>query len=164
MLGKCYQPNPDNHADVNKQLYDDFRMVPWMTYRSVFPEMSSDDGSKYISDTGWGCMVRVGQMMAAQSLIKHSKVKTKEEIKNILKLFDDFDNQQMFSIQNIVRMARQEYELEPGKWYNPSQISYILSDLFLAKKGPEWKNLKFFILNNATLFYDQIVFKMTGCK
>lgn len=81
MLGKCYQANPDNHSEVNKQIYEDFKIIPWMTYRSVFPEMSADDGGKYISDTGWGCMVRVGQMMAAQALIKHSKVKTKEEIK-----------------------------------------------------------------------------------
>ena len=57
-------------------------------------------------------------------------MKTKEQIKQILALFDDYDEKQIFSIQNISKMAREEYDLLPGKWYNPTQIAFILSDLY----------------------------------
>lgn len=57
----------------------------------------------------------------------------------ILKYFNDYDSNQMFSIQNISKMAREEYELPPGKWYNPSQISYILSDLYKYEQTNPYK-------------------------
>ena len=67
----------------------------------------------------------------------------------------------MFSIQNIAKMAREEYELPPGKWYNPSQIAYILSDLFkYEERNPYRDSLDIVVLNNGTLFYDQIIFRM----
>lgn len=100
-----------------------------MTYRAIFPEMDSSNRN-YVTDTGWGCMVRVGQMLMAQTLIRHLKINRKEDMHPILKLFSDYDKKEMFSIQNISQMAREEYELPPGKWFNPSQISYILSDLY----------------------------------
>jgi cysteine protease ATG4 len=47
-----------------------------MTYRAIFPEMDARS-KNYVTDTGWGCMVRVGQMLMAQTLKKHLKIKTK---------------------------------------------------------------------------------------
>lgn len=76
-----------------------------MTYRAIFPEMDSDKRN-YVTDTGWGCMVRVGQMMVAQTLRRHLKITNREGMEEILKLFDDYDQTKMFSIQNISKMAR----------------------------------------------------------
>lgn len=41
------------------------RTYPWMSYRSDFKEINN-----YTSDSGWGWMVRVGQMMIAYTLIQ----------------------------------------------------------------------------------------------
>lgn len=35
--GHAYEPRPDNLSEVNKAIYEEFRRVPWMTYRSTFP-------------------------------------------------------------------------------------------------------------------------------
>lgn len=40
----------------------------WITYRSNFPELME---SNHISDTGWGCMIRVGQMLLASALRRY---------------------------------------------------------------------------------------------
>lgn len=74
-------------------------------------------------------MVRVGQMMFAQVIKHHRKVTSRADILNILSLFSDFDRDQPFSIHRIARLARIEYGLKPGDWYNPSQIAFILGQL-----------------------------------
>lgn len=43
----------------------------WITYRKDFPELVE---SKHISDTGWGCMIRVGQMLLASALKKYQSL------------------------------------------------------------------------------------------
>lgn len=40
----------------------------WLTYRKNFPSLFE---STHISDTGWGCMIRVGQMLLASALRKY---------------------------------------------------------------------------------------------
>jgi len=74
-------------------------------------------------------MVRVGQMLFAEVIKHHLKRTLKSEILNILTFFSDFDKTQPFSIHKIARIARIEYGLKPGDWYNPSQISFILAEL-----------------------------------
>lgn len=49
------------------------KKFPWISYRSDFNEING-----HTSDSGWGCMIRTGQMMMAYT---HIKVKL-EEYKN----------------------------------------------------------------------------------
>jgi cysteine protease ATG4 len=93
-----------------------------MTYRKNIDPLFN---SKYVSDTGWGCMIRVGQMVLAQVLKKLLKDETNEKvicyfIDNIHK--SDIKNQGLFSIQNIAEAAYLDFNLKAGEWYKPTHI------------------------------------------
>lgn len=71
-----------------KEFLDDFESKLWMTYRSNFPVIKKSDDPKasasmsftvrlrsqldqggFTSDTGWGCMIRSGQSVLANTLV-----------------------------------------------------------------------------------------------
>lgn len=80
LLGREFSANPATVKEVNKQLAQTFKEIIWITYRSGFPELLKDIGcdSSFVTDTGWGCMIRVGQMLFAEILKSHLKPATKE--------------------------------------------------------------------------------------
>ena len=53
----------------------------------------------------------------------------------------------------------------PGTWYNPSQIIFIIKELFeRSPDNPYRQSLGIVVMNNATLFFDQIIKKMANLK
>lgn len=75
---------------------------------------------------------------------------------SIINLFNDFDKSQPFSIHSISKLARREYGILPGDWYNPSQISHLLS-LLNQQYLEEKLKLSFLVFNSGNLFFDQII-------
>lgn len=63
------QFNPKTHLT---KLIKYLNIIILMTYRSNFkPIINSINQSKYVSDCGWGCMVRSGQMMLAKAILDY---------------------------------------------------------------------------------------------
>ena len=44
-----------------------FNSMFWFTYRNRFPALR---GSELTSDMGWGCMIRTGQMLVSNAILK----------------------------------------------------------------------------------------------
>lgn len=85
------------------------------------------------SDTGWGCMMRSGQMLLAHGFLTHylgrtfrlpATDRTKGMYEIILKWFQDAD-QCPYSIHRIAR-AGTFFGKKVGEWFGPSTISYVI--------------------------------------
>jgi len=111
----------------------------WLTYRSGFPAITP---TNLTSDTGWGCMLRSGQMMLAQALLHHHLRRdwrmrrdrpTPRWYALILRLFEDHPAA-MFSIHRIAQVGRQ-YHRNIGQWFGPDTICKVLRHIWAANEG-----------------------------
>lgn len=103
MLGKGY-PNLD-------QTYiKDIKELIWCTYRSGFEPI---EGTSFSSDSGWGCMIRTGQMIVAEALKK-----LQYPLDRIVSLFQDV-NAASLSLHKIAALG-QELGKDIGQWHTPS--------------------------------------------
>jgi len=140
----------------------------WMSYRRGFMSL---EHTKKESDNGWGCMLRSGQMLMAQTLVKHCigtdwlkhapngandmlSVLSKEQLdtlKIIAGLFVDHP-QCPFSIHNITRLGM-KYGVPIGSWFSPTPISLCLRDIVCSV---EPSNLTCLVAQNCVVYLDEI--------
>ncbi|KAK0334766.1 Cysteine protease atg4 [Friedmanniomyces endolithicus] len=132
---------------------DDMEARIWLSYRSGFPPIArSNDPSVssamsfstklrnlgaqggFTSDTGWGCMIRSGQSLLANSLAllqlgRDWRVGQREqEHMELLSLFADTP-EAPFSIHKFVEHGAQACGKHPGEWFGPSATARSLQAL-----------------------------------
>ena len=135
LLGIKYDINSEKEY---KKFIRDFRSHILMSYRYNFIKLVP---SLLTSDIGWGCMIRSGQMILAESLLRNKlgrewrfenlngEKNYSLAHKSILEYFLDIPNiVSYFSIHNIIQIGL-KYNMKPGDWYGPETISYVLRDL-----------------------------------
>ncbi|KAG7434197.1 Cysteine protease atg4 [Fusarium oxysporum] len=132
----------------------DFESRIWMTYRSEFdpiprstnPQATSSlslsmrlksqlgDQSPFSSDSGWGCMIRSGQSLLANTIAlvrlgrDWRQGQSLEEECRILKDFAD-DPRAPYSIHSFVRHGASACGKYPGEWFGPSATARCIQAL-----------------------------------
>ena len=73
----------------HERLLNKLKNIPWFSYRKDFDQIKEKDNI-YTSDAGWGCMLRVSQMIFAQGLCKiYSITKLNDFINQYISYFYD---------------------------------------------------------------------------
>ncbi|CAF1360784.1 unnamed protein product, partial [Didymodactylos carnosus] len=143
--------NEQSLSDTNSELYilgikyttpndacaisDDILSRYWFTYRTNFAPIGGPSGPT--KDTGWGCMMRCGQMMLAEAYLRfflpagryfrwHPN-STDKSYWEILNMFIDRKHAS-YSIHQIAQMGTSEGK-EIGQWFGPNTIAQVLKRL-----------------------------------
>lgn len=106
---------------IDQKLNEFIANICWFSYRRGFKQIivehkdrNKDNKKKkdivINCDTGWGCMLRCGQMMLFEVL---QKVNTNTRFEVLLDMFSENSGNELapFSIRNIVRSAYEEFDL-----------------------------------------------------
>ncbi|KAI8095781.1 hypothetical protein BDF21DRAFT_435864 [Thamnidium elegans] len=113
--------------------YDDFVSRLWMTYRHNYPPIRP---SNHKTDIGWGCMLRSGQSLLANTLLIHflsrdwrrqkqDQNSYKQYIKILHWFLDELSPRAPFSIHRIALLGKQLGK-NIGEWFGPSNISQVI--------------------------------------
>lgn len=172
ILGKEYHlANPDSKDKRKEEFQKDFTKIIWMTYRKGFPKLNYfllEDGESYVSDSGWGCMIRSCQMVLAQALRRN--MESKYVIKNkmdeqILTWFLDCETEAEkapYSIQTISKTIQNKFGSKPGCWLKPSTVLLSLDEIqqTFGEFGDSELNIEVFL--EGTIYINQALRKVTG--
>ncbi|KAL5279547.1 ATG4A family protein [Megaselia abdita] len=127
ILGKNY-----NSIQELDQIRRDIQSKLWCTYRRGFVPLGD---AQLTTDKGWGCMLRCGQMVLAQSLIDLHlgrdwfwSVETRDS--TYLKIINRFEDQRKsyFSLHQIALMGDSE-DKRVGEWFSPNTVAQVLKKL-----------------------------------
>jgi cysteine protease ATG4 len=146
--------DPTQYGNWPSAFLDDFESRVWMTYRSGFAPIQKSQDPKatgamsfrvrmqnlaspgFTSDAGFGCMIRSGQCILANTLQilrlgrewRWQEHETDKEHSDILSLFAD-DPQAPFSIHRFVNHGAAVCGKYPGEWFGPSAAARCIQDL-----------------------------------
>ncbi|KAK6195607.1 hypothetical protein SNE40_000999 [Patella caerulea] len=128
----------------------------WFTYRRNFAAIG---GNGPINDTGWGCMLRCGQMMLAQALIlRHlgRKWRWNPQVYDqiywkVLSMFQD-KKSSYYSIHQIASMGDSEGKAV-GQWFGPNTIAQVLKKISVYD---EWSNIVVHVAMDNTVIESDI--------
>lgn len=152
ILGRKYSVLTEKDA-----ILSDVASRLWFTYRRNFPAIG---GTGPTSDTGWGCMLRCGQMIFAQALLcRHlgrdwrwaRRQRQPDSYFGVLGAFVDRKDS-CYSIHQIAQMGVGEGK-SIGQWYGPNTVAQVLKKLAAFDT---WSALAVHIAMDNTVVMEEI--------
>jgi len=149
---------------LNKAIEQALEKIIWFSYRKNFPILKpKTDKTSYVSDTGWGCSIRVGQMLFAEVLKRHLKMKDKPE--KIISFFADCEADPVvspFGIQQITIASAVLFNLNPGDWFKFTHVLLIFENLYHNFANETIPELEFMMFSDGIIFINQIYEKVSS--
>ena len=140
MLGKRFRYGSQSYF---KEAFED---IIWVTYRENFRTV---DSTRLLnSDVGWGCTIRVGQMMLLSVLKRHLGMNNLELIPKI----QENCLSAPYSLHKVIDIGK-TIGKKPGDWYSPSGIGYVITKLL---EESSVKGLKCYMSMNCAIYRDAI--------
>ena len=135
--GKCYERS---QFEFFKRDY--FSHILF-SYKKNFEPI---DNTNITNDSGWGCMLRCGQMILYQGI--QMLFDTKQT--DLMKYFDD-KNGISFSLHNLCRIKK-KFNIEIDSWIGPNTMCYLLYESI--EKSDYKDKINMLIFNNNMIIRD----------
>ena len=194
LLGKEYEisTNGKENPDQTAQLRRDFSNIIWFSYRKNFPKLNHKLlplAESFVSDTGWGCMIRVCQMIFAECLkryqltrdtrgidesgqkrscVKMAQVIDENDMENLnYKIISWFLDSEIdptiapFSIQTLSVYLQERFKLKPGIWLKPSSVLFVLQEIQQDLGRSLVPNLQMEVYLESTIYVVEALKKVT---
>ncbi|CDW56356.1 Leucine rich repeat containing protein 6 [Trichuris trichiura] len=146
----------------------DFSSRIWLSYRFGFERIA---GTHMTSDCGWGCTLRSGQMLLAETLMRHylnedrwrpltnceSAEQHEEKLyRSIVAEFADC-KEAAFSIHKLVELSRRLFDKKPGSRHGPASTSLLLQAAVEESNIPSLPNtLAVYVVRDGVLLIDEL--------
>jgi cysteine protease ATG4 len=163
-----WKEDPEGAQLVNESFMDDFRTRAWITYRRDFPPLiDKDDRDTGIrSDAGWGCSIRVTQMLLAQCLVSlyfprewRLSASTKDELelyKRIISLFRDLPETPL-SIHRLVHAGHMIFNKRPSEWFGPTTGAKAAMNVYNSNPREERLECSVICFDSGELYISEVV-------
>ncbi|KAJ5242251.1 uncharacterized protein N7469_000578 [Penicillium citrinum] len=173
----CYTHGASSELTDNRPGEDDMDDIPIKLYshpRNKTPEATSSmtlgvrlrsqlmDSQGFTSDTGWGCMIRSGQSLLANTLSMIQlgrdwrRGSSPEEESKLLAMFADHPDSP-FSVHRFVQRGAESCGKYPGEWFGPSATARCIQLLSHECESPK---LRVYITNNTSDVYEDEVARL----
>lgn len=155
LLGQLLRPNPALRDDVIEEILK----LPWCTYRSHFRPITRLEAGKvvkvYTSDQGWGCTLRVGQMVLLAALSKHLGIPYSENRFMYAAMICENLENSGFSLHNMVEIGRRCLQRTPGDWCSAGTVSHILR--YLIRETVFFPDFTVSVAMDGAIFRDEVL-------
>ena len=150
LLGEIFETKIDKKTSFFR-FKKKFHNLIWVSYRNDFrPLINTKKNKSYTSDVGWGCTIRVGQMLLLNTLKIHFNL-TPSYYCELLKTIEENLIAAPYSIHNIIQLGGQTKLA--GEWFSPIEICNSLKKVL---KISPCKNFKMIICMDSMIFKDEI--------
>uniref|UniRef100_A0A5S6Q735 Cysteine protease n=1 Tax=Trichuris muris TaxID=70415 RepID=A0A5S6Q735_TRIMR len=145
----------------------DFSNLVWLSYRFGFECIA---GSRMTSDCGWGCTLRSGQMLLAETLIRHhlngtdwrrsvnsqNSEQQQALYRSIVAEFVDCP-EAAFSIHKMVELSVRLFDRKPGSRHGPASTSLLLRAAVQESNVPSLTDtLAVHVVRDGVLLIDEL--------
>ena len=107
-------------------LREEFQRLPWSSYRSRFRPIQGPGERSYTSDVGWGCTIRVAQMLLLHALSRHLHVPFEANPFLLASFIAEAGDNCVFALHRFVEVGEKYFGRMPGDWQSPASVSYVL--------------------------------------
>ncbi|CAE7591729.1 atg4 [Symbiodinium natans] len=167
----CFGITYDASDEAQREAFmEDFRSRILLTYRSgLEPPLELAGGGTKSSDSGWGCMLRVTQMMLAQCFVtlslgrawRFSEAEDLAEGSLYLRIVSCFLDTPAapFSLHRLVETGQQVLGKEPSTWFGPTSAAQAVGHLFQDLKSKASGAPEFLRGVDCAVFVDGPIYK-----
>ena len=145
------------HA-LSQAFMERFQRMIWVTYRCRFRGLKSGDGTMLDTDAGWGCTLRVGQMLLLETL-QRAKHNYGSNEHSLLLLIQENCLQASLSLHSLLQTAVDSLKKYPGDWFSPVSVAYLLQ---VHTTHHPLDQIQVLVQVDGSVYLDQVVAAATG--